>query len=241
MVLKGNNALSSFHIFSEKYPSILVCYLIMILCITGSSCSSKKSQVEERNIDVDSDIYIVPVGDVDEKYLPLLVPKLERRFTTNVYLALDKKVEIPDYSYNPERQQYIAMYILTEMVRSLKFEGDYKILGVCNVDLYVPESDLAFVFGQAIRNGKAALISMLRMDPRSYVGGKPNDELLVQRMIKEAIHELGHCFGLDNVYEPECVMYLPRDLKELDRKTDNFCLISQQEFIDIMKKKKGKK
>lgn len=212
--------------------------LLIILVFTIASCGSKGSKNPGWNIDVDSDIYIVPIGDVDEKYLNPLVPKLEERFTTKVYLALDKRMPIPDYAYDEDANQYVAMYILTEMAKKLTFPGDYKVLGVCNVDLFLPESDNPFIFGQAIRGGKVALISMIRMNPSSYVGGKPNDELLIKRMIKEAIHELGHTFGLDNTYDPECVMFLPKDLKELDKKTDSFTLPAQQEFVELIKSKK---
>ncbi len=214
--------------------------LLIILVFIIISCGPKTPKNTGLNIDVDSDIYIVPIGDVDEKYLGHLVPKLEERFTTKVYLALDKRMPIPDYAYDEDTNQYVAMYILTEMSKKLTFPGDYKVLGVCNVDLFLPESNYPFIFGQAIRGGKAALISMIRMNPSSYVGGKPNDELLFKRMQKEAIHELAHTFGLDNTYDPECVMFLPKDLKELDKKTDSFTLPVQQEFNELKKKKIAK-
>lgn len=215
------------------YRMLLAMILFMII-----SCGSKDLKNTGLNIDVDADIYIVPIGDVEERYLTHLIPKLEERFTTKVYLALDKRMQIPDYAYDEDANQYVAMYILTEMSKKLTFPGNYKVLGVCNVDLFLPESNYPFIFGQAIRGGNVALISMIRMNPNSYVGGKPNDELLFKRMQKEAIHELGHTFGLDNTYDPECVMYLPKDLKELDKKTDSFTLPAQQEFIEMTKKKK---
>ena len=138
----------------------------------------------------------------------------------------------PDYAYDYKTKQYVAMYILTELMK-VDVPEDAKILGVTNADLFVPQSYLQFIFGQAHvgkAGGKAAIISMLRMDPNSYVGGKPNDELLAQRMAKEAVHELGHVFGLRNCNEAECVMYLPKNLKELDKKSDSFCLRCQKAF-----------
>ena len=187
---------------------------------------------------MDSDIYIIPIGDVDEKYLYPLIPKLERRFTTKVHLALDKRMPSPDYAYDYKAKQYVAMYILTELMK-VDVPEDTKMLGVTNVDLFVPESDLEFIFGQAHfgKTSKVAVISTLRMDPSSYVGGKPNDELLIQRMMKEAVHELGHVFGLRNCGEPECVMYLPRDRRRLDKKTDSFCLNCQKAFRALKQSK----
>jgi len=196
-----------------------------------SSCGSSTQKFPEGNIDVDSEIYIVPIGDVDEKYLYPLIPKLEKRFTTKVHLALDKRMPSPDYAYDRDAKKYVAIYMVKELLK-VDVPEDAKILGVANVDLYVPESDFEFIFGQAQfgRNGRAAIISTLRMDPKSYVGGKPNDELLIQRMMKEAIHELGHVFGLRNCSEIECVMYLPKNLKSLDKKSDSFCLNCQKAF-----------
>lgn len=183
--------------------------------------------------------YLVRKGDselniysyVDEKYLYPLIPKLERRFTTKVHLALDKRIPIPDHAYDYEAKQYAAMYILTEL-NKVDVPEDVKILGVTNVDLFVPESDLPFIFGQAHfgRTTKAAVISTLRMDPSSYVRGKPDDKLLTQRMMKEAVHELGHVFGLRNCYDPQCAMYLPKNLKNLDEKSDSFCLNCRKMF-----------
>lgn len=189
----------------------------------------------EGNIDVDSDIYIVPIGDdVDEKYLRPLIPILERRFTTKVHLALDKQMPNPDYAYDYQAEKHKVMPIMLELVKVDVPEGA-KVLGVVNVDLFVHRSLDEFIFGQAQygHNTKAALISMYRMNPFSYVGGKPDDELLLKRMMKEAVHELGHLFGLRNCVEKECAMYLAKDLRSLDKKTDNFCMITIKEFRAI--------
>ena len=213
--------------------------ILLLSFLLLSSCSSPPQGIPEGNIDVDSDIYIIPLGDVDEKYLRPLIPKLEKRFTTEVHLDLDGRMPNPDYAYDYEAKKYVAMYLLTEM-NKLEVPGNAKMLGVTGVDIFMPESDFPFIFGQAHigRTGKAAVISMLRMDPKSYVGGKPDDELLIQRMMKEAIHELGHVFGLRNSADPGCVMYLPRDLRGLDRKSDSFCLESQKAFRALRQARK---
>ena len=210
----------------------MVIFAILILSyFMLSSCGSGPEKFPEGNIDVDSEIYIIPIGDVDEKYLYPLVPKLEKRFTTKVHVAVDKRLPDPDYAYDYNAKQYVAMYVLRKLLE-VDVPGDSKILGVANVDLFVPESDYPFIFGQALygKSSKGAIISMLRMNPDSYVRGKPNDKLLTERMIKEAVHELGHVFGLRNCEEPECVMYLPRNLKSLDKKSDSFCLSCQKAF-----------
>ena len=198
------------------YPAyrIAVSILILLSYLLLSSCGSSSPQgFPEGNIDVDSEIYIIPIGDVDEEYLKPLIPILETRFTTKVHLALDKRMPEPDYAYDFEAKKHIGMYILTELIKVDVPEGA-KMLGVANVDLFVHRSVDEFTFGQSQfgRNSKAALISMYRMNPFSYVGGKRNDKLLSERMIKEAVHELGHVFGMRNCPESECVMFLPKNL-----------------------------
>lgn len=214
--------------------------LLLLLCSLLSSCDSQpKQESPEVNIDVDSDIYIIPIGSVDEAYLHALVPRLEKRFTTKVHLALDKRMPDPDYAFDYEAQKHISMYIITELIKVDVPDGA-KILGVANVDLFVHRSVDEFIFGQSQFgvNGKVALVSTFRMDPFSYVGGKRNDKLVVERLTKEAVHELGHLFGIRNCAGIECAMYLPKNLRELDKKTDGFCMISQQEFRAAKQSKK---
>ena len=88
------------------------------------------------------------------------------------------------------------------MYKKLKFPPNSKVLGVTSVDIstpadiYSPETDTVFFFGQAFSKGNMALISIRRMDPRYYVGGKPNDELAIQRMQKEATERFIKCGDL---------------------------------------------
>jgi len=213
-----------------KYVIIILTALIIVSC--GPKEKTKKY---EGNIDVDSPIYLVPIGDIEDRFLTALVPKLQTRFTTDVHVALDKRIPVPDDAYDYDKQQYVAMYVLADMVKKLKFPPDAKVLGVTNVDIFTPESDRVFLYGMAYKKGNMALISKVRMDPKYYFGGKPNDQLVIERMEKEAVHQLGKLFGLDNVYDPECVMYFPKDLKELDRKTDSFCLECQKKFLELKK------
>ena len=64
-----------------------------------------------------------------------------------------------------------------------------RVLGITNVDLYVPH--LNFVFGEAECPGKAAIISLYRLEPEFY-GQSPNTKLFAQHSVKEAVHEIGH-------------------------------------------------
>jgi archaemetzincin len=50
-----------------------------------------------------------------------------------------------------------------------------------------------------------------------------NDEEFINRISREGAHEIGHLFGLGHCANPECVMFNPCTLDELDRKRNQFC------------------
>ena len=95
-----------------------------------------------------------------------------------------------------------------------------KILGVTAVDLFIPI--LTYVFGEAQLDGIGALVSMHRLNNRLY-GLPDNDQLLRERLNKEAIHELGHTFGLLHCSTPGCVLSASTYVEDIDQKSDQVC------------------
>jgi archaemetzincin len=94
-----------------------------------------------------------------------------------------------------------------------------KVIGVINADIFVEDMD--YVFGIAQKGGKMGLVSLYRLDQRYY--GKPSDyERFSSRAIREAIHELGHCYGLDHC-KGKCVMQPSNDIMSVDSKPRGFC------------------
>ena len=93
-----------------------------------------------------------------------------------------------------------------------------KILGIVDHDLFVPE--LNFVFGQA--DLKAAVISLPRLRQTFY--RSPEDpNLFPQRVFTEAVHELGHTYGLEHCGNSQCVMFFSNSIVVTDRKGPEFC------------------
>jgi len=122
------------------------------------------------------------------------------------------------FAHDGRRNQYHSTAILQELERGA--EGDARVLGVTSCDLYVPV--LTFVFGEAQLDGGCAVVSTARL-AESFYGLPRRDDLLRERLLKEAVHELGHTFGLRHCPDWRCVMTSSHAVERLDVKTAEFC------------------
>ncbi len=161
-------------------------------------------------------IAIAPVGALEAGALTTLVPVLRDAFDADVVVA--PSVPIPEGGWNARRGQHLSTVILDRLARVRRPHWD-RLLGVADVDLYVP--DLNFVFGEADAARKVAVFSMSRLHPAAR--GAEEQRLLERRAATEAIHELGHTYGLAHCSDPHCVMWFSNTLAESDRKGIAFC------------------
>jgi len=162
-------------------------------------------------------LYLVPVGDVEGAILDPLCRGLEGAFDTPSEVA--PALPRPPHAYSLERDQYLSTSIL-EQLKEVDLPRALRLLGVVDLDLYAPQ--LNFVFGQAAIGGRAALLALPRLRQSFY--GMPEDlELFRQRTLKEAIHELGHAFGLGHCPKRNCVMCFSNSLPDTDTKGTSFC------------------
>lgn len=122
-------------------------------------------------------------------------------------------------AYSPERNQHHATLLLASLLRTLP-DPSSKILGITSVDLFVPV--LTFVFGQAQLDGPGAILSTFRFRNEFY-GLPPDGDHLLDRIIKEAVHELGHSFGPIHCPDQGCVMSSSTYVEEVDLKADWYC------------------
>ncbi len=117
-------------------------------------------------------------------------------------------------AYDLSRNQTNSTALLAQVL-SRAPKGPAKRIAVVAVDLFIPV--LTFVFGEAQLSGTAAVVSTHRLDNRFY--GLPRDPaLMIQRLEKEIVHELGHTFGLYHCHQFECVMRSSTYVEEIDMK-----------------------
>lgn len=158
------------------------------------------------------EILIQPVGNVEEKVFLFLKEFLNDIF--NIKCSISSNIlKIPRESYNSSRNQYYSTIILSFLKNKIE-EDSYHVIAVTDVDLYVPR--LNFVFGEAECPGKYALISLYRLR-------HPEEKLFLNRVLKEAVHELGHTFGISHCENHLCVMHFSNSILETDIKGVEFC------------------
>ena len=144
-----------------------------------------------------------------------------------IEMILGEGTEFVEYpfmvdGYNRARNQHDAQKILDRLqdILTRRYEISGSLLLVTPRDLYINGCD--FVFGLARPASGVAVVSMARLR-NDYYGRVPDDVDLIDRTAKEGAHELGHLLGLGHCKNPECVMFRPRTLDELDRKRKMLC------------------
>jgi archaemetzincin len=160
---------------------------------------------------------LLPIGKIDGELLRDLELALSGSFRVPcdvINPALD-----PEFAFHGERQQYHSSEILYRM-QNLVSVDTWRVLGVTGVDLYIPI--LTFVFGEAQMGGPCSLVSFHRLRQEFY--GLPLDhKILRDRLVKEAVHELGHTVNLTHCDDYGCAMAPSHAVEWIDLKNAQFC------------------
>ena len=140
-------------------------------------------------------------------------------------------IEEKDLWLDPVRKQYHSTPIL-ETLAVISPPEAVKVLAITKVDLFIPI--LTHVYGEAQLGGKACILSTYRF--REELVSRGRTETFYCRLVKEAVHELGHTFNLRHCTDSACVMHYCRSVSEVDRKSNQFCRYCTVLLNDEMKR-----
>ena len=162
-------------------------------------------------------IALMPVGSTVPGLLSGLAVSLRPVFDCKCpVLAM---LAIPATAYDTRRGQYLGEQILATLAEVEAPQAE-RILGVIDADCYAP--GLNFIFGQASMYGREAFVALPRLRP-SFHSLAENETLFRERVLKEAVHELGHTYGLDHCPDRRCVMHFSNSLRDTDVKGAELC------------------
>jgi len=153
--------------------------------------------------------------NVDPRLTRNIADDLKRVFAVEVQVGKGLSPGVVLEFYDEEREQVRADLLVEELARLLP----PVTLVLVDADAYVER--LNFVFGVA-KPGWGGIVFLARLKPEFY--GYPSEEnLLLERLLKESVHELGHALGLDHCRNSRCVMRFSNSILEVDAKTPYFC------------------
>ena len=168
-------------------------------------------------------ITLKPLGNIADE----IMEELRDRVGGIFHCPVEVKAGFSDLAqaYNLERNQYFSSKLLASLEKS---GGDERVVGIADVDLYVPR--LNFVFGEADIASGTAIVSLCRLR-QEYYGVAPDEALFLERVTKEIVHELGHTFGLGHCPNSKCVMHFSNSLADTDLKGASFCSSCRPKII----------
>jgi archaemetzincin len=180
-------------------------------------------------------VQLLPLGNLSTELLDAIGPPLESVFhvpieTRRYALALDE-------FFDPQRGQFNSTSILLHLRSSYPhFHPGVrtKLLAVMPDDLFIPI--LTYVFGEAEVGGSVAVVSTFRLLPERYGLGQ-DKPLFERRVLTEAVHEIGHAFGLIHCSEQDCAMHSSSSVEEIDLKGWRLCDVCAEE----LKKKRDRR
>ncbi len=165
-------------------------------------------------------------GPDPERLMARAIAALAREYATPIVrLRFEDR---PAHTYDAVRRQHSSRVVLAWLAERVSADPGSsgppdarapgppdRLLAVTDVDLFIPV--LTFVFGEAQLGGRAAVVSLARLTEAA------DASRLAARVCKEAVHEMGHTFGLVHCAAPACVMSRSPGLRAVDLKEDRLC------------------
>ncbi|KAL4443880.1 hypothetical protein ABPG75_011617 [Micractinium tetrahymenae] len=163
--------------------------------------------------------------------LDLLVSPLREAFGLPVR-PVAQPIKLTARGHYPERGQWLARALLQQVAaapgeapaegvlqQAQRQHGAAARLAVVDQDLFATgKACLNFVFGEANASQQCAVMSIARLDDAFYGLPPTSPGAFQARCATEAVHELGHVFGLPHCRSRRCVMWFSNTLEETDAK-----------------------
>ena len=167
-------------------------------------------------------LQLIAIGGVP----PPLLRELEAPLGTQLGMTLGygkPGLAAPGYAFNKDRNQYHSNAIMRRLVPLLDREGS--VLGVTDVDLFVPDGP--FVFGEADRESRVAILSVSRLRQGA-------DEATFRRRVQiQGLHQAGHLVGLSYCEDARCAMFSATSVADVDRQQPALCHICRNELVKL--------
>ncbi len=174
-------------------------------------------------------ILISPVGDLSDELMAALAGEIQRVFGFSV--SIESVLQDLSFALDQNRNQHHSTMILEQLAANAPARA-VKAIAIAQVDLFIPI--LTHVYGEAQLGGTASVVSTFRLNESQ--SGMNISPKYIGRIVKEAIHELGHTFNLRHCPEDTCIMHYCRNEEDVDRKSDELCRYCKVMLEDEIKR-----
>ncbi len=175
-------------------------------------------------------IYLQPIGTFNssqKKQIELVRQYLQLFFQLDTKVLKDVSNDIiPNKARrigDVGQEQFLAGYILTDVLKEEKPDKGVALMAITEKDLY-PKPEWNYVFGLASYRDKIAVSSMYRMQKEA------DFNLGLERLLKICSHEIGHMFGLHHCIAANCVMNGTNSMTETDGHSIRLCSLCQRKL-----------
>ncbi|KMQ52457.1 hypothetical protein CHISP_0724 [Chitinispirillum alkaliphilum] len=163
------------------------------------------------------EIQLIPTSpNLGDELLAFLSEHLQS--TLGAAVTTGPLIVLPSSMIDRQRGQYDGEAIL-RLLREYPDSSVYK-LALVDEDCY--GEGVKYLFGESMLRGHELFVALPRLKETFY-GREENRELFFERVLKQAVHEMGHALGLLHCPNQSCVMYLSSALQHTDRKGGTFC------------------
>jgi len=195
-------------------------YILAFLLLLTFACKNrdvvKENQGNHHNNKLPYEIHIQPYDEIDSATISFIQQELGKVYDFSTITLPPKK--LPADAWYAERHRYWADTLLKHL-KKLSPSSNIYAIGITGKDISTKKSKYPNwgVMGLGLMPGNACVISDYRL--QAYPKTR---EHIDSQLLKVAIHELGHNFGLPHCPNETCYMTDAEGKNKLDGET-GFC------------------